>query len=213
MIVIINRYLYFYLTLEKTILKLIPSDNELVERLKKGDVEAFDLTYKKYSVKLYAFGLKYLRSTAESEELVQSVFLKIWENHKNLKKELSFKSYLFTIAYNDICKLFRKRRYLQKFINDTVSENLISSFEIEEGLDYKSVLERVQQIIDKLPENQKTIFLKSREDHKTTIEIAAELSLSPGTVDNYISETLKFIRSRLNKDDLGLLLFFSLFFS
>lgn len=213
MIVIINRYLYFYLTLEKTILKLIPSDNELVERLKKGDVEAFDLTYKKYSVKLYAFGLKYLRSTAESEELVQSVFLKIWENHKNLKKELSFKSYLFTIAYNDICKLFRKRRYLQKFINDTVSENLISSFEIEEGLDYKSVLERVQQIIDKLPENQKTIFLKSREDHKTTIEIAAELSLSPGTVDNYISETLKFIRSRLNKEDLGLLLFFSLFFS
>jgi RNA polymerase sigma-70 factor (ECF subfamily) len=192
--------------------KVFPCDIELVERLQKGDVEAFDLIYEKYSGKLYAFALKYLRSTDEAEELVQSVFLRLWENYKNLKKESSFKSYLFTIAYNDICKLFRKRSYLQKFISDTVAENPQSSFEIEEGIDYKSVLERVQQIVDKLPERQKIIFLKSREEHKTTIEIATELSLSPGTVDNYISESLKFIRSRLCKEDFALLLFFLLFF-
>ena len=188
------------------------SDTELVERLQKGDVEAFDLIYEKYSGKLYSFGLKYLRSTSEAEELVQSVFLKVWENYKNLKKESSFKSYLFTIAYNDICKLFRKRSYLQKFISDTVAENPQSSFEIEEGINYKSVLERVQQIVDRLPERQKIIFLKSREEHKTTIEIATELSLSPGTVDNYISESLKFLRSRLRNEDFALLLIFSLFF-
>jgi RNA polymerase sigma factor (sigma-70 family) len=84
-------------------LNSIPDDIELVERLQKGDVEAFDLIYEKYSGKLYAFGLKYLQSTAEAEELVQAVFLKIWENHKHIDKELSFKSYLFTITYNDIC--------------------------------------------------------------------------------------------------------------
>jgi RNA polymerase sigma-70 factor (ECF subfamily) len=59
-------------------LNSIPDDIELVERLQKGDVEAFDLIYEKYSGKLYAFGLKYLQSTAEAEELVQAVFLKIW---------------------------------------------------------------------------------------------------------------------------------------
>ena len=193
-------------------MKLVPGDNELVERLQKGDVEAFDLIYEKYSGKLYAFGLKYLRSTAEAEELVQSVFLKLWENYKNLKKESSFKSYLFTIAYNDICKLFRKRNYQQKFIDDTLYENSQSSTETEAGIDYQSVLDRVQQIVDKLPERQKTIFLKSREEGKTTKVIAAELSLSPGTVDNYISEALKFIRSRLRNENLPVLLFFSLFF-
>jgi RNA polymerase sigma-70 factor (ECF subfamily) len=191
---------------------LVPGDNELVERLQKGDVEAFDLIYDKYSGRLYAFGLKYLRSTAEAEELVQSVFLKVWENYKNLKKESSFKSYLFTIAYNDICKLFRKRNYRQKFIDDTLYENSQSSTETEDGIDYQSVLERVQQIIDKLPERQKTIFLKSREEGKTSKEIAAELGLSPGTIDNYISEALRFIRSRLCNEDFALLLFFSLFF-
>lgn len=190
----------------------LSGDIELVRRLQAGDVEAFDLIYKKYSGKLYSFGLKYLRSTAEAEELVQSVFLKIWENHKHIDKELSFKSYLFTIAYNDICKLFRKRNYLQKFISDTIAENPQFSFEIEEGIDYQSILERIQQIVDKLPERQKTIFLKSRQEGKSTKEIAEEIGLSPGTVDNYISESLKFIRSRLHNGNLPVLLLFSLFF-
>ena len=191
---------------------MFPGDIELVERLQKGDVEAFDLIYEKYSGKLYAFGLKYLKSTAEAEELVQSVFLKLWENYKILKKELSFKSYLFTIAYNDICKLFRKRNYRQKFIDDSLYENSQFSSEIEEGIDYHSVLEQVELIVNKLPEKQKTIFLKSRKEGKSTKEIAEEVGLSPGTVDNYISESLKFIRSRLRDEDLALLLSFSLFF-
>jgi RNA polymerase sigma-70 factor (ECF subfamily) len=193
-------------------LDLVPGDIELVERLQKGDVEAFDLIYDKYSRKLYAFGLKYLRSPAETEELIQSVFLKVWENYKNLKKESSFKSYLFTIAYNDICKLFRKRKYLQKFISDTLYENTQSSSETEDGIDYKSVLGRVQQIVDKLPEKQRVIFLKSRQEEKSTKEIAEEVGLSPGTVDNYISESIKFIRSRLRNENLQVLLLLSLFF-
>jgi RNA polymerase sigma-70 factor (family 1) len=193
-------------------LKSIPSDIELVERLQKGDVEAFDLIYEKYSGKLYAFGLKYLRSTSEAEELVQSVFLKVWENFKILKKESSFKSYLFTIAYNDICKLFRKRKYQEKFLTDTIYEKSQSYSEIEDSIDYNSVLERVQQIIEKLPERQKIIFLKSRQEGKSSKEIAEELNLSPGTVDNYNSDALRFIRSRLQNENLPVVLLISLFF-
>jgi RNA polymerase sigma-70 factor (family 1) len=191
---------------------MFPGDYELVERLQKADVEAFDMLYHKYSGRIYAFGLKYLRSTEEAEELVQSVFLKVWEKHKNLKQESSFKSYLFTIAYNNICKLFRKRKYLHQFIGDTFAENPQSSFEIEEGICYQSILDQVQKIIEKLPERQKTVFIKSREEGKSTKEIALELGLSPGTVDNYISGTLKFIRLRLLKEDITLILLFSLLF-
>jgi len=193
-------------------LNLSPGDTELVKRIQTGDVEAFDLLYEKYSGKLYSFGLKYLRSADEAEELVQSVFLKLWENHKHLDKNLSFKSYLFTIAYNDICKLFRKRNFLQKFISDTLYENSGSSSQTEEGIEFQSVLNRVRQIVNKLPERQRVIFCKSKLEGKPTKEIAEELQLSPGTVDNYISETLRFIRNRLCKEDLALLLFISLYF-
>jgi RNA polymerase sigma-70 factor (ECF subfamily) len=193
-------------------LKLFSEDNELVEKLCKGDVTAFDQVYEKYAGKLYSFSLKYLKSTLESEELVQSVFLKVWENQKNLKKEASFKSYLFTIAYNEICNLFRRRKYQQKFIDKTKDEKTEASVEAEEQLDYQFVLEQVDRIIAQLPEKQRLIFVKSRHENKSTKEIAAELGLSPGTVDNYLSESLKFIRAKLKDKPFSLLLFFSLFF-
>lgn len=185
----------------------IPNDNDLVERLQKGDVEAFDLVYARYAQKIYTFSLKYLKSTSECEELVQGVFLKLWENHKGLRLETSFKSYMYTITYNDICKSFRRRSYHQKFVYDTLYENRLGSSEMEEGLDYKSVIERITKIIEKLTERQKTIFLKSRYEGKSTKEIALELNLSPGTVDNYISETLKIVRSKFRKEDINMILF------
>ncbi len=188
------------------------SDNELIENLRKGDVEAFDLVYEKYAGKLYAFSLKYLKSVEETEELVQSVFLKLWENQAKLKKETSFKSYLFTIAYNEICNLFRRRKYQQKFIAQITSENQEASDSSEKQLDYQSVLQQIEQIVGKLPEKQRIVFIKSRMEDKSTKEIASELGFSPGTVDNYLSEALKFIRNNLKDSHLALLLFFSLFF-
>lgn len=194
-------------------MKVFPADIELVLKLQKGDVEAFDLVYDKYAGKLYGFTLKYLKSTDETEELVQSVFLKVWENHKTLKKESSFKSYLFTIAYNEICNVFRRRSHLQAFVGEQLIENAHASNETEELIDFNSIREQIDQIIARLPERQRTIFLKSRQDGKSNKEIANELGLSSGTVDNYISDSIKFIRSNLQDKNFSVLLLFSLFLS
>lgn len=193
-------------------MKAFPDDKELVKRLQKGDIEAFDLIYEKYSARLFAFGLKYLKSTDETEELIQSVFVKLWENHKTLRTGLSFKSFIFTITYNDICKLFRRRKYLQTFIDDTLIEGITTTNDLNERMDYNSLFERVQTIISKLPDRQRVIYKKSREEGKSTKEIAQETGLSPGTVDNYLSESLKFIRSRLLNENLPVVICFSLFF-
>ncbi len=188
------------------------ADNELVERLQEGNIEAFDLLYQRYSGKLYSFSLKFLKSAFEAEELVQSVFLKVWKNHKRLRKETYFKSYLFTIAYHDICKLYRKRYYWQKFVDDTRHEIFNSTTAVEEGIDFQSVLDHIQKLIASLPDRQRSVFLKSRKEHKSTKEIASELGLSTGTIDNYISATLRFIRGRLKKEDIVLFVLFSYFF-
>jgi RNA polymerase sigma-70 factor (family 1) len=179
-----------------------PDDKELVERLQMGDVEAFDLIYLRYSGRLYSFGLKYLKSIEESEELVQSVFLKVWENHALLKKSCSFKSFLFTIAYHDICSIFRKGICQKRFLDSTQSSGGQVSSEAEENIDCQSIRGLVQDIIATLPEKQRLIFIKSRKEGKSSKEIADEVGLSPGTVDNYISEALKVIRGRLKKEDL-----------
>ncbi len=186
------------------------SDYDLVEKLRKGDFEAFDQIFEKYGDRLFGFALKYLKSKEETEGLVQDVFLKIWENRKNLKKESSLKSYLFTIAYHDICKLFRKKQIHEKFIDEMESARS-KSINLEDRIEYNSTMEQVNQLIEKLPEKQKIIFIKSRKEGKSTREIAEEMNLASGTVDNQISASLKFLRKNISGSNFSILLFFAIF--
>lgn len=186
------------------------SDFELVEKLRKGDLHAFDQIFKKYGDRLFGFGLSYLKSKEETEGLVQDVFLKIWENKKNLKKESSLKSYLFTIAYHNMCHIFRKKQIHEKFLEKkSFVEN--ATINLDEQLEYKATLEQVDKLIEKLPEKQRIIFVKSRKEGKSSKEIADELNLAPGTVDNQISTALKFLRKNLSSTNFAVLLFFAVF--
>ena len=186
------------------------SDYDLVEKLRKGDIDAFDQVFSRYASRLYGFALKYLKSKEEAEGLVQDVFLKIWENKKNIKKDSSFKSYLFTIAYHDMCRIFRSRQIYLKFVEKSglVEKTAIDP---EEQIEYKSALEQVNRLIEKLPEKQKRIFIKSRKEGKSSKEIAKEMNLAPGTVDNNISAALKFLRKHIPGDNFTLLLYFFIF--
>ena len=106
------------------------------------------------------------------------------------------------IAFNDICKLFRRNKYFRKFVADACRENPLQSHRIDEAIGFRSVIERVKQIINAMPERQRAVFLKSRDEGLSSKEIAAEFDITPGTVDNYISGALKIIRHRLAKDEM-----------
>jgi RNA polymerase sigma-70 factor (ECF subfamily) len=185
------------------------NDQHLVKLLQKGNVAAFDSLFEIYSLKLFGFALKYLKNETDAEELVQEVFIKVWENHPLLKSELSFKSFLFTIALNHIRKHFNKKatslRYLESLRNDPEFSDQVTSD------DYETTLIKIYKIIDQMPERRREIFLKSKLEGKSSKEVAAELNISPGTVDNQVSEALRFTRSQLKTQNLEILLFISLF--
>jgi len=184
-------------------------DKDLIKFLQKGDLEAFDQIFQRYGDRLYGFAVKVLKSEEEAEELVQDVFLKIWEKRKNLKEEDTLRTYLFTIAYHNMCRLFRRRNYQERLIkelNDFKSEQIIN----DENTDYQSVMEQVDKLIDQLPPRQKDVFIKSKKEGKSSKEIAAELNITPGTVDNHVSAALKYLRKNIG-NKLPVLLFFSIF--
>ncbi len=185
-------------------------DHELVEKLQMDDLEAFDQIFKRYGDRLFGFALKYLKSREETEELVQDVFLKVWEKRKRIKKESSLKSYLFTIAYHNICRIFRKKQIYLKLVEKLGAEEK-SVFDPEEHIEYGAALAQVNQLIEKLPNKQKQIFIKSRREGKSTKEIAEEMNLAPGTVDNYISATIKLLKVHISGENLALMLFFAVF--
>ena len=115
------------------------SNTELIERLKKGDIDAFDLIYNKYCNKLHKFVLRYLKQEEDAQEIVQEVFIKIWESRSKINTFSSFESFLFTIAYNASISLLRKRineeksrEYIKFFPQIDQADKIINDMHFEE---------------------------------------------------------------------------------
>ena len=189
----------------------IENESKLVHNLSKGNLLAFNTLYKFYSGRLYRFALGYLKTEAEAEELVQEVFTKIWEKRADLKKELSFKSFLFTIAFNIIRKHFRTKAYLANYLNTKISDDL--DMHTSHKITYDSLYQYITNLVNQLPNRRKEIFIKSRLEGLSISEIAEKLKISHKTVENQLTQALKFIRTNLNRENVPVLLFFILFIS
>lgn len=186
-------------------------DHTLVQLLQNGNVAAFDSLFKVYSPKLYGFALKYFKNELDAEELVQEVFVKVWENRLTLKSELSFKSYLFTIALNQIRKHFNKKATSLRYLESLQNEPEFADNQTINDDNYETALVEINHIIERMPPRRREIFTKSKLEGKSSKEIAAELNISAGTVDNQVSEALRFIRTQLKSESMVLVLFAVLF--
>lgn len=187
------------------------SEFQLVKNLKSGSIVAFNTLFHHYSNRLYQFSLKYLKSEEEAEELVQEVFTKIWEHRNNLKTELSFNSFLFTIAFNSIRKYFRKKLHADKYLSLQANEDF--NIDTIQKIDYNSLKKFLDNLISMMPPRRKEVFIKSRFEGLSVKEIADEMKISKKTVENQLTEALRFIRTNLSKEHLCGLLFFILFIS
>ena len=179
--------------------------------MKKGDAQAFDAIFRMYGKRLYYFALGYLKSKPEAEEVVQEVFLKIWKNREGLNPELSFKAYLFKIAFNHIQELFLKLANERKYLNQLVESSVSFTNEMDERINYQSLLELVDGLIHQLPARQRQVFILRKKEGKSLNEIAEELNISPKTVENHITEAMKKIKEGLSEEHIAGLLFFFLF--
>lgn len=187
----------------------IENEELLVRNLSKGSILAFNTLFRFYSSKLYRFINGYLRSPEESEEVVQEVFLTLWEKRTELKDELSLRSYLFTIAFNVVKKHFRSKSYLKKYLDSGLWSDI--NMDTTGTIDYNSVYSFIKDLIERLPERRKEIFIRSRFEGISIAEIAQELGISHKTVENQITAALKFLRQNLDREFFPVLLFLYLF--
>ena len=189
--------------------RTLENESSLVHNLSKGNLLAFNTLYKYYSDRLYRFALGYLKSEDEAEELVQEVFTRIWEKRADLKKELSFKSFLFTIAFNIIMKHFRTKSHLSEYFESVISTDLDN--QTFQKINYDSLYQYISELVNQLPNRQREIFIKSRFEGNSIKEISDELKVSHKTIENQLTNALKFIRINLNRENIQVILFISLF--
>lgn len=186
-------------TLIISVLSSLMSNSELLNLLKEGDMLAFDAIYERYCKRIFAFVVRYVKSETDAEEIVQEVFLKIWENKNKIDVYSSFESYIFTISYNSTISLLRKRvtekKYIDYLKNLQVAENV---FELTDEVYYAELNGQIQSLLSELTPRQKEIFLLSREEGLTHDEIAKKLGISSNTVKNHIVTTLNFLRTKID---------------
>lgn len=184
-------------------------DTFLIKSIRKGDHLAFDQVFRKYGPGLYSFVLSILKDESESEEVVQDIFLKVWEKRKDLRSDLSFKSYLFTIAVNATRKFYRQKVQKDRYVQSVAIElSRNPSVEIS-ALEYKNLLEYVDTLIRKLPPSRREIFVLSKKDGLKNTEIAERLKISEQTVKNQLVTAQKFLQAEAKKvnNELGFLFF------
>jgi len=185
---------------------------DLVSRLKNGDMVAFDQIYELFSHKLFSFIFKILKNEAEADDIVQEVFVKIWESKERLGDYKLLNSYIFTIAYNNSIDLIRKRinntKYLEHLRTSLVEQKNPT---VISELEFNELSSQVEKLVASLPERQREVYTLHKDKGLTYSEIAVQMGISKNTVENHMVKALKYLRENIDSSHLVNLLFICLF--
>lgn len=170
----------------------------------------FEKIYKLYYPKMVVFAKNYILANEDVENIVQDVFLVLWERKDELELSCTLTTYLFTLVKNR-CLNFLRHKLIEEEYNTQMKEELGFKLYALESLEYsyhseKELQEIIQRALDTLPERCREVFIKSRIEGLKYKEISDELGISVNTVENHIATALKKLRVEL-KDYLPLLLF------
>lgn len=174
----------------------------LIARLKAGQVDAFRQIYNLYSDPIYSYALQITKNTDTAQDIVQEVFMRLWENRRSLLHTHPLRPYLFGIARNSLISAYRK------VVNSALYEEYLRQNHADTGgaqapgpdsmLTLKELQARISHIIQSLPPSQQAV-VRLRFDHNlTNTEIARQLDLSEQTVKNRLVMAMKTIRQHLN---------------
>lgn len=187
------------------------TDSDLISGLKNGDHYSFQKIFEYYSTPLFKFAFGYLKSKEIAEDVVQEVFLKIWNNRKNIKTNTSFQSYLFTIALNTVRKYFNKLSLQNEFKHHILIDISKNQIDFDKNSDFQSLLDKLDDLINRMPEKRREVFIKKKYEEKSLKEIAEELTITTKTVEYHITEAMKYLKKEFEKLHLHGIIFFHLF--
>ncbi len=173
-----------------------PSEEHLVERIRSGDVEAFERLFRRYYDELYGFAWRYVPAHDLAEDLVQGVFVRIWLRRAEWRPR-RVKTYLYGAVRNEALQYLEHERVVRRSRPEVVrrGETLVPSPEAE--MIRSELAGRIEQAIERLPERRRLIFVMHRQHELTYGEIAAVLGISAHTVETQIRRALATLRKLL----------------
>jgi len=186
-------------------------ESKLIDMLIEGRKSAFEQLYHSYSNRVFNLSFFLLKDTGWSEDVVQDVFVKLWENRSGLQRDQNLWTYLYVMtkrqALNKLRSVKRSNACFERLwtqiseVEDNLHDTVVA----------KELKENIKKLLRLLPRQQRTVFSLSRLEGFSHREIAERLNISPNTVKNHIVQAAKYLKNERLYHDLFLLaIFFSL---
>lgn len=178
------------------------SDEELVVLLNKSNHDAFKVIHERYYGLLYRHAFHkftYLRDKQEVEDILQDLFIKLWENRMEIDPSTSFKAYLYTNLKNRVLNDLAKKKVRQEYLNHL--QHLILHQDAVMTTDHmvreKELIALIEKEVHALPPKMRMAFEMSRNQHLSYDEIAEQLNISPHTARTQVRNVLRILKVKL----------------
>jgi len=186
------------------------TNSVLIDQLEKGNEKAFSFLVDNYNHRLCVYANSLVNDKVRAQDIVQNVFIKIWERREMLKNNLSIKGFMYRAVHNEFIDQYRSNKSLlalEKLYVDTILQ-----FEKEsESEKIEKIMKMVMCAINELPPKCQQVFLLSKKEGLDNIEIAEYLEISRKTVENQITKAFAILREKLGtKYETILMIIFSI---
>lgn len=190
------------------------AEQELLEQLRSGSEAAFTKMYRLYSAPLFKKILRMVYDEDIAKELLQDLFMKIWEGREKIDSSRSFKSYLYAVGINMVYDHFRKTVKTNAMIVKLISTAVEQYTHTEESIIEKETMDIINSAVQKLPPQRKRVFVLCKLEGKTYAEVSKELNISSSTIHDHMVKANSLIRKYLqNHPDMAIYTLLSIVFT
>lgn len=179
---------------------------EYLLALKSGNEKAFRMIMDCWYKRLFNFAIGYLNNEENTKEVLQDVFLRLWDHREKLSDNTILNAYLFTLTRNRCIDLIRKERLILQFRTDKQDEyrRLTENFDalsdpILDDIFAMEIQVEINRAVNGLPEQCRKVFIMSRSNGLKNREISEALELSEKTVESHLTKALKIIKLALER--------------
>lgn len=172
---------------------------EIIRRLKKDDKTALDEIFNYYYPRLYCFSKRILKIDDDIDDILQNVFLKIWLNRNRINSHETFNAFIFTVTRNALLNLLRSKLKYQSFREEFSKKVIAEEYITRQPYEYEEVRAAIDNIVARLPDKRRKVFLLSRSDGLSNKDIALRLDISEKTVEYHITHSIKFLKKSLGE--------------
>ncbi|MGZ8834078.1 MAG: RNA polymerase sigma factor [Thermoanaerobaculia bacterium] len=177
-----------------------PDDRELVETIRRGDADAFELLVRRKTSKVYALCYRIIGNAEDAKDIAQLVFIKLWENLEKYDEKYAFDTWLYRMVTNVAIDFMRNRQSRENAVNSNL-RLVKTSTDPEQGviIQRKEIEAVFHEVSSVLSPKQKTIFVMNQMDDMPSAEIAKVLGCRESTVRNHLFNARKVMQQQLEK--------------